>query len=413
MKKIFITVALILFTGTVFGQAKSFVDSIFSHSLGRMMPFSISIPSSYDDQKPIPILYLLHGHSLHHRNFLRVTDIEQYVEESSVLCVMPEGGNSWFINSYSESADRFEDYLMKDLPEFIQKKYNVDTDRQYIAGFSMGGYGALVLALRNPDRFVFAASISGAIMYPRDTEILEGSPKYEFAKPSTDLAFGELPNVFREEHDPFLLYKNTPPVELPYIFFITGLQDFYPEIMTAQRDLSDSLNTYGALHEYHEIQGDHDRNTLDASLNLLLQRIEYLRDKGYKSLVTELSERGKAGITEDIVIKIRKLKKNFSDIYYLKMSEMNTLGYTLMGKHRMEDAVKVFKLNIEFFPNSAFCYDSMSGAYIKTGENDLAVKSMEKALELLPNDIDLSAAYKIKLEEILQKKLKEIKKLQE
>jgi len=413
MKKIFITGALILFTGTLLGQAKSFVDSIFSHSLGRMMPISITIPSSYDDQKPIPIIYLLHGHSLHHGYFLKNTNIEQYVEESSVLCVIPEAGNSWYINSYSEPKDRFEDYLMKDLPEFIQKKYNVDTDRQYIAGYSMGGYGALVLALRNPDRFVIAASLSGAIMYPRDIEILENIPKYKFAKPSTDLVFGELPNASREEHDPFLLYKKTPPEDLPYIFFTTGLQDNFPEIMRAQRDLSDSLNTYGALHEYHEIQGGHDNRNQDAALNILFQRIEYFRDKGIKSLVKELSERGKAGITEDIIIKIRQLKKTFSDVYYLNMFEMNTLGYTLMGNDRAEDAVKVFKLNIEFFPNSAFCYDSMSDGYIKTGENDLAIVSIEKALELLPNDITLSAAYKIQLSEILQKKLKEIKKLQE
>ncbi len=399
--------------GTVFGQAESFVDSIFSHSLGRMMPISITIPSSYDDQKPMPVLYLLHGHSIHHGYYLKNTDIEHYVEEASVLCVMPEAGNSWFINSYSEPEDRFEDYMMKDLPEFIQKKYMVDTDRQYIAGFSMGGYGALVLALRNPDRFVFAASIAGAIMYPRDTEVLEDSPKYGFAKPSTDLAFGELPNEFREECDPFLLYKNTPPVDLPYIFILTGLHDYFPEIMTAQRDLSDSLNTYGALHEYHEIQGGHDSKTVDASIHLMLQRIDYLRDRGFKSLATELSERGNTGITEDILIKIRQLKENFSDIYYLSMSEMNTLGYTLMEKDRVEDAVKVFKLNIGVFPNSAFCYDSMSDSYIKTGENDLAIECMEKALELLPNDTDLSAGYKIQLEEILQKKLKEIKKLQE
>jgi S-formylglutathione hydrolase FrmB len=413
MYKIFISGALILFTGAVFGQAKSFVDSIFSRSLGRMMPVSITIPSSYDGQKPMPIMYLLHGHSAHHANFLRTSDIEQYVEESSVLCVMPEGGNSWYINSYSESDDRFEDYLMKDLPEFIQKKFNVDTIRQYIAGYSMGGYGALVLALRNPGRFAFAASLSGAVMYPGDTEILEENSKYKFAKPSTDQAFGELPNVFREEHDPFFLYKETPPEELPYIFFITGLQDYFPEIMRAQRALSDSLNTYGALHEYHEIQGGHDNRNQDAALHLLLQRIEYLRDKGFKSLVKELSVKGNAGITEDILIRIRLLKKNFSDIYYLNMFEMNTLGYTLMEENRLEDAVKVFKLNIEFFPNSAFCYDSMSDGYIKSAENDLAIGCMEKALVLLPNDTDLSDAYKIKFEEIIQNKLKEIKKLQE
>lgn len=141
--------------------------------------------------------------------------------------------------------------------------------------------------------------------------------------------------------------------------------------------------------------------------------MKYFKDRGFKSLATELSERGNEGITEDIITKIIQLKENFSDIYYLSRPEMNTLGYNLMEEDRVEDAIKVFNLNIGFFPNSAFCYDSMSDAYIKAGENDLAIECMEKALELLPNDTDMSAGYKIQLEEILQKKLKEIKKLQE
>lgn len=410
MKKT-ITLIFLLLIGIpmLHGQAKSHVDSIYSPSLGRTMPLSVTIPSAYDAQKPIPILYLLHGHSLSHDYWLRRTDIEQYVEEASLICIMPQADNSWYVNAHSAQEDRFEDYLLKDVVEYIQKKYTIDTTRQYIAGFSMGGYGALVLAMRHPDRFVFAASIAGAIMYPRDTENLDTIPKYKFAVPSTDRAFGELPNAHRDEHDPFLIYKNTPPEDLPYIFFFTGMQDFFPEIIVAQRDLADSLGVYGALYEYHEIRGRHDRKTVDASLRLLLQRIKYLGKRGYKSLVTVLSETGTKRITEEAVIKFRWLKEKFSDIYYLDQYEMNGLGYKLMNEERMEEAITVFNLNIEFFPNSTNCFDSISDAYIKTGDHDLAIQFIEKALELLPHDPYISDRGKIRFEENLGKKLKEIR----
>ena len=385
------------------------MDSVFSNSLDRMMPISVIVPSSYDFEKPIPILYLLHGHSIHHDYFLNTTRIEQYVEESSMLCIMPEVGNSWYINSISEPKDRFEDYMMTDLPEFIEEKYNVDTDRQSIAGFSMGGYGAMVLALRNPEKYVFTASIAGAIMIPRDIESIEKSPIYDFVVPSTDRAFGEEPNNHRVEHDPFQIYKNHSPQDLPYIFIFSGLQDYFPEIVTAQRELADSLDAYGALFEYHEMQGGHSSKTVDASVRIMLQRITYLNNHGFRSLAGLLSEQGSEGLSDQILLKVKSLNENFKDIYYLDMFEMNNLGYNLMADDRLEDAIKVFKLNTEFFPKSSWCYDGMSDAYIKAGDMDLALKSVKKAVELLPLDTTINERRKNRLNEILLKKLKDLK----
>jgi putative tributyrin esterase len=409
MKKLMIVIAFSILTTFCWGQARSFVDSVFSNSLDRIIPISVIVPSSYDFEQPTPILYLLHGHSIHHDYFLNYTRIEQYVEESSMLCIMPEVGNSWYINSITEPNDRFEDYMMIDLPEFIEEKYNVDTDRQSIAGFSMGGYGAIVLALRNPDKYVFAASIAGAIMIPRDIESIENSPLYEFAIPSMDKAFGEKPNKYRVEHDPFQIYKHHSPQDLPYIFIFSGLQDYFPEIVSAQRELADSLNAYGALYEYHEMQGGHSSKTADASVRMMLQRIKYLNNYGFRSLAGFLSEQGSEGITDQILMKVKSLNENFKDIYYLDMFEMNKLGYNLMVDDRLDDAIKVFKLNIEFFPKSAWCYDSMSDAYIKANDMDLALKCVKKAVELLPLDTTLNESHKNQLNDILPKKLKELK----
>jgi S-formylglutathione hydrolase FrmB len=386
MKKPILTVTLILITGIIFGQAKSHVDSLFSQSLGRKMPISIIVPSAYNEQQSIPILYLLHGHSINHEYFLKHTDIEQYVEEASMLCVMPQADNSWWINAYSAPEDRYEDYFMKDLVEYIEGKYNVDTESQFIAGYSMGGYGALVLALRYPDRFDFAASIAGAIMYPRDKEIQDTIPNNKFAVPSTDRAFGELPNAHRDEHDPFLIYKNTPSGDLPYIFFFTGLQDYFPEIPAAQRDLADSLNAYGALYEYHELQGGHSSRTVNPSLHILLNRIQYLKDNGYRFLSTVLFKTILESSIESTIKQYFDLKDNYKDEYIINEQSLNYLGYQLLGKNMVKEAIEIFKLNVKEYPEASNPYDSLGEAYMIDGQIELAIKNYQKSLEVNPDN---------------------------
>lgn len=386
MRKLILAVALVLLSGTVFGQAKSHVDSLFSKCLDKTMTISVIIPSAYDEKKPIPILYLLHGHSTKHDYFLDYTDIDKYVEEASVICIMPQADNSWYVNAFSAPEDRYEDYLMKDLPTHVEGKYNIDTDNQFIAGHSMGGYGALVLALRYPNRFDFAASIAGAIMIPRDIEILDTIPKYEFAVPSTDRAFGLLPNTHRNEHDPFLIYKNTPPHELPYIFLFTGLQDYFSEIIVAQEDLADSFNSYGALYEYHELQGNHGRKTVDAAISILLHRMQYLTNRGYKSLVSVLSYTILKSDVESAIKKYHELKTNNTNEYNFKEGELNILGYQLLGKDMVKEAIEIFKLNVEQYPEASNPYDSLGEAYMIDGDKELAIKNYTKSLELNPNN---------------------------
>ena len=395
MKKLIFPIALVLVTGIIYGQVKSYVDSLYSRSLGRTMPISIIAPSTYDEQEPIPILYLLHGHSINHEYFLKYTDIEQYVDEASVICVMPQADNSWWINSYSVTEDRYEDYFIKDVTEYIEGKFNIDTEQQYIAGFSMGGYGALVLALRYPDRFDFAASIAGAIMYPRDTEILDTIPKYEFAVPSTDRAFGELPNVYRDEHDPYLIYKNTPFGDLPYIFLFTGLQDYFPEIPAAQRDLADSLNAYGALYEYHELQGGHGSRTVNPSLNILLNRIQYLKDNGYRFLSTVLFKTILESGIENSIKQYFDLKDNYKDEYIINEQSLNYLGYQLLGKNMVKEAIEIFKLNVKEYPKASNSYDSLGEAYMINGNKKLAIRNYKKSLELNPNNTNAVKMIKI------------------
>ena len=81
----------------------------------------------------------------------------------------------------------------------------------------------------------------------------------------------------------------------------------------------------------------------------------------------------------------RAYKADPAHIYVDTEGPVNRLGYDLMAANRLDDAIEVFKLNVEDYPRSANVYDSLAEAYLKKGNKDLAVKFYSKALELDPN----------------------------
>jgi tetratricopeptide (TPR) repeat protein len=71
--------------------------------------------------------------------------------------------------------------------------------------------------------------------------------------------------------------------------------------------------------------------------------------------------------------------------YYLSEEEMNTLGYEYLLSKKVKEAIAVFKMNVEAFPESWNVYDSLGEAYAAAGEQDLAISNYEKSLKLNPN----------------------------
>jgi hypothetical protein len=86
------------------------------------------------------------------------------------------------------------------------------------------------------------------------------------------------------------------------------------------------------------------------------------------------------------VQKYREFKKDSPDKFNFKESELNTLGYQLLQGGRIKDAIEIFKLNVEQFPDSWNAYDSMGEAYADDGQKELAIKNYEKSLELNPDN---------------------------
>lgn len=97
----------------------------------------------------------------------------------------------------------------------------------------------------------------------------------------------------------------------------------------------------------------------------------------------------KIAVEKDVasaIAQYRKLKAENSPTYDFSETELNTLGYQLVGLKRTKDAIEIFKLNVEMFPTSANPYDSLGEAYLADDQKDLALVNYKKAAELDPKN---------------------------
>lgn len=119
------------------------------------------------------VLYLLHGHSGDNQDWVTHTNIINYAQERQLAVIMPSAWDSFYCDMAYGKA--FWAYISEELPYFIESMFPVSTRREdtFVAGLSMGGYGAMKLGLHHPERFCAAASLSGVLDLSRG-EDLEG-----------------------------------------------------------------------------------------------------------------------------------------------------------------------------------------------------------------------------------------------
>jgi len=110
-----------------------------------------------------PTLYLLHGMSDDHTIWQRRTSLERYAEPLDLAIVMPAVQRSFYADMATEQ--RYWTFISEELPFLARSFFPLSEarDENYVAGLSMGGYGAFKLALTHPDRYAAAASLSGAL----------------------------------------------------------------------------------------------------------------------------------------------------------------------------------------------------------------------------------------------------------
>jgi S-formylglutathione hydrolase FrmB len=199
-------------------------------------------------QPPYPTLYLLHGLFDDHTIWQRRTRIEWYVRERPLLVVMPDGFRGFYTNN--TSGPDYATYMAEDLIDFVERNLPAKPERaaRCVGGASMGGYGALRLALGYPDRYAAAFSHSGAL--------LAGS------RPTRQGIFdvSEMQRVFGldpsgSEHDLIHLARRAMSTgQAPMLRLDCGTKDY---LIEDNQEFHRSLAQMAYPHEYEEFPGAH------------------------------------------------------------------------------------------------------------------------------------------------------------
>jgi S-formylglutathione hydrolase FrmB len=238
-----------------------------SAALNRDMQYRVVLPSNVAPGRKLNVVYLLHGGGGGFRDWTNDSDVARFAE-SDLALVMPEGSSSYYANAVDPSRDRYEDYIVRDLIADVESKFPVATDRsnRAIVGVSMGGFGAVNLALHHPELFIFAGGLSSAIDVPRrafSIKRLQQSRHY-------NAIFGSSGSKTRRDNDPFVLVRTANPDAAPYFFLTCGEQE---GLLPANREFAVLLAARHFRHEFHTVPGSHDWNQWNAWLPSLFRSL--------------------------------------------------------------------------------------------------------------------------------------------
>ncbi|MBP5209103.1 MAG: prolyl oligopeptidase family serine peptidase [Clostridia bacterium] len=190
------------------------------------------------------VLYLLHGLSDDETIWLRRTSIERYAARYGIAVIMPNGHRSFYCDM--KYGGNYYDYITRELPFRVHEFFHLSDKREdtYIAGLSMGGYGALKAALREPDKYAMAAGLSAV------TDM----------RGFTEQRSGALASIFGNEDVPpeddlfYLARKGMDRDVKPKLYIGCGRQDM---LYSENQDFVAELKKDGYDVTYRESDGNH------------------------------------------------------------------------------------------------------------------------------------------------------------
>lgn len=260
--------------GRVTGMA-FFSGSIYSEELWGETGLNVILPQN--PKGAVKTVYLLHGMHGNHTAWIRRSRVEPYADKYGFALVMPDARNSFYADMHS--GERFFTYITQELPEICGRLFGLSQKRDdvFVAGLSMGGYGAMKCALTLPGRYRAAAAISGACdILGVAEEVLR--MREEKAVQLWRAVWGESGPGKRD--DLFSLAKDAAAkgfsAELP-VFLACGLDD---ELLDSNRRFSAHLINLGYNVSYSEWPGGHTWDFFDKAAELALEYFGSLDNNG-------------------------------------------------------------------------------------------------------------------------------------
>jgi putative tributyrin esterase len=222
-------------------------------------------PSDPQDKysPPFRVLYLLHGYSDDQTAWQRWTSVERHAEGLNLAVIMPAAHNSFYMDM--AHGGKFFTFLTEELPALAHDLFPLSNERRdtFVAGLSMGGYGAFKLALSRPDLYAAAASLSGALDI-REVVKEHDDPGNKAWLDNMRNVFGSLTRVPGGPHDLFALARKVSQSPTrPRLFQYCGTEDF---LYADNLRFRDFVRPLGFDYTYEETPGDHSWVYWDAEI---------------------------------------------------------------------------------------------------------------------------------------------------
>ena len=247
---------ILFFAFAAAGASAAQIDTVavFSAKMQREIPALVVVPDAGVGRR-MPVLYLLHGFGGSYTTWQNITDLRPLADACGMIVVCPDGANSWYWDSPLDPASQFETFVAQELPDWIDARYLTIPSREgrAVTGLSMGGHGALWVALRHKDRFGAAGSTSGGV------DIRPFPDSWEMKK-----QLGELKdNPERwNAHTVIRQAASLRDGELALVFDC-GYQDFFYQV---NLNLHEQLMRQGVGHDFLVRPGAHNAAYWSASL---------------------------------------------------------------------------------------------------------------------------------------------------
>ena len=226
------------------------IDTVetYSAAMHKKIKAVVITPAGYDTMKQIPVVYLLHGYSDNYAGWVtKAKGVEALADEYHVLIVCPDGGySSWYWDSPVDTTYKYETYISTELVKWVDAHYRTIADKKgrAITGLSMGGHGALYLAIKHPNVFGAAGSMSGGVdirPFPNNWEMTKRLGTYA-ANPQ----YWEQNTVINMLH---LIQPNTLQIIID-----CGVDDFFYKV---NENLHEQLLYRNIPHDYITRPGAH------------------------------------------------------------------------------------------------------------------------------------------------------------
>lgn len=265
----------------------------FSRVLGLMSSMSVLLPevdpligvgeSVWDGKSELPTLYLLHGSSDDHTTWMRRTSLERYAAGRRLAIIIPALESSYCVKQkYGYDYYRF---VTEEVPAVAERYFKISNRREdrFVAGLSMGGYGAMKLALCAPEKYSYAASMSGVTdyaVYCQDSgldysgaleaeEMLLKEERWADYYEIRDfrLNFGSLEEFRGSENDLADMINRVDPSMLPKLSLSCGTED---PLNHCNMEFCRKLKAAGIDYDYYEFSGIHEWAVWDRTIQDVL-----------------------------------------------------------------------------------------------------------------------------------------------